>query len=124
MSDLNDSEPEVTIRAGFSRGTRFPHTSGAQKDDAQPEVAPEISSVQVDGTRMEFDAEGSSDHEGGGGMAATHGLMREVARALKEAVSELRVLKGENHYNNREAVNGDIPIGVQYVNERDIEQWS
>ncbi|KAH3777043.1 hypothetical protein DPMN_178479 [Dreissena polymorpha] len=39
---------------------------------------------------MEVDAEGSSDHEGGGGMAATHGLMRELAGALKEVVSELQ----------------------------------
>ncbi|KAH3809016.1 hypothetical protein DPMN_137379 [Dreissena polymorpha] len=32
MSDLNDSDPDVTIRAGFLRGTRFSHTPGAQKD--------------------------------------------------------------------------------------------
>ncbi|KAH3711766.1 hypothetical protein DPMN_071440 [Dreissena polymorpha] len=123
MSDLNDSDPEVTIRAGFSRGTRFPHTSGAQKDDAKPKVAPEILCVQGNGTRTEVDAEVKSDHEGGGGVAATHGLMREVTGALKEAVSELRVLKGQSHYNIREAVNGDVPIGVQYANERDIEHF-
>ncbi|KAH3817442.1 hypothetical protein DPMN_118978 [Dreissena polymorpha] len=75
MSDINDSDPEVTIRAEFFRKTRFPHTSGAHRDDARPEVAPEASSVNGDGTRMEVDADGSSDHEGGGGMATTHGFM-------------------------------------------------
>ncbi|KAH3881206.1 hypothetical protein DPMN_005129 [Dreissena polymorpha] len=72
---------------------------------------------------MEVDAEVSSDHEGGGGMAATHGFMREVAVALMEVVSKLRVLKGQSHYSNRGAVYGDVPIGFQYVNERDIEHF-
>ena len=54
----------------------------------------------MDGTRMEVDAEGNSDHEGGVGMAATHGFMREVAVALKEVVSELRVLNGQSYYNH------------------------
>ncbi|KAH3813074.1 hypothetical protein DPMN_141523 [Dreissena polymorpha] len=69
---------------------------------------------------MEVDAEESSDYEGGGGMAATHGFMRKVAGALKEVVSELRVLKGQIHYNSMCAVNGDTPIGYQYVNERQV----
>ncbi|KAH3840507.1 hypothetical protein DPMN_113957 [Dreissena polymorpha] len=53
-------------------------------------------------------------------MAATNGFMREVAGALTEVVSELRVLKGQSHYNNRGAFNGDVPVGAQYAHERDI----
>jgi len=119
MSDLNDSDPEVTIRAGLVRGTRFPHATCAQRDEARTEVSPDASSVQGDAARIEVDADGNSDNEGGGGMAATNGFMREVAGALKEVVSELRVLKGQSHYNNRGAFNGDVPVGAQYAHERD-----
>ncbi|KAH3770901.1 hypothetical protein DPMN_172199 [Dreissena polymorpha] len=121
MSDINDSDPEVTIRAGLVRETRFPHETCAQRDEARTEVSPDASSVQGDAVRMDVDADGRSDHEGGGGMASTHVFMREEAGALKEVVSELRVLKGQSHYNDRSAVDSDVPIGVQYVNERNIE---
>ena len=120
MSDLNDSDTEVTIGAGLDRGTRFPHATCAQRDEARTEVSPDASSVQGDATRIEVDTDGNSDNEGGGGMAATNGFMREVAGALKEVVSELRVLKGQSHYNNRGAFNGDVPVGAQYAHERDI----
>ncbi|KAH3822105.1 hypothetical protein DPMN_123876 [Dreissena polymorpha] len=62
-------------------------------DEARTEVSSVALSVQGDAARKDVDADGSSDHEGGGGMAATHGFMCEVAGALKEVVSEVRILK-------------------------------
>ncbi|KAH3819404.1 hypothetical protein DPMN_121137 [Dreissena polymorpha] len=51
MSDLNDSDTEVTIGAGLVRGTRFPHATCAQRDEARTEVSPDASSVQGDANR-------------------------------------------------------------------------